>query len=58
MPDTDTGHRGTHNIRTAVADTDAAGAAEALVLNLLENETLNEKERERIRNLLRKEDRS
>jgi predicted transcriptional regulator len=33
-------------------------SAEALVLNLLENETLNEKERERIRNLLRKEDRS
>ncbi len=33
-------------------------SAEALVLNLLENETLNAKERERIRNLLRKEERS
>lgn len=33
-------------------------SAEALVLNLLENETLNEKERQRIRNLLRKEERS
>jgi predicted transcriptional regulator len=33
-------------------------SAEALVLNLLENETLNDKERERIRNLLRKEERS
>jgi predicted transcriptional regulator len=33
-------------------------SAEALVLNLLENETLNEKERERIRKLLREEERS
>lgn len=32
-------------------------SAEALVLNLLENETLDEEERERIRNLLRENDR-